>query len=470
MNGVASDCSVIRNLASSGSGIHSLSPGLLVQDSLIERNGAVFFGGSGGGISGSDGTLINCEISMNVAQLGAGVSGSFLLQNCLISWNSGDESDVGPAVLGSSRLEGCEIVGHRSYQSTAGCIVNAELVDCYVHGNSCDSSPAFSNRVGVASGCQIDGCLFVDNRAFNGSPPGNPSEGGAAVSCDIESSVFIDNRADLGAALAGCTAVNCQFWSNESVVGGVAVDSDLQNCTIIGSSALGSHAALVRCDADSCLIWNNGADAIDFDSTVVYSNTELLVSGLGNISLPPRLWSEVSGDFHLTSLSPCIDAGNPFRFDPDGSVTDIGALPFDPNYSIAPVEYCQGKQTSEGCIARLSSPQHGSLSGTPLLLRATALPQSTFGIVFLARALTEVPYRGGTLSIAGAATRGPLVFANNSGACGAVIDFVLESSLLMGGGYQVGEALFVQTFFRDQGHPDGTGFGITNGVQSIVMP
>jgi hypothetical protein len=51
--------------------------------------------------------------------------------------------------------------------------------------------------------------------------------------------------------------------------------------------------------------------------------------GAGEISLDPLFTNPAVFDFSLTCPSPCIDAGDPEILDPDGSRSDIGAIPFE---------------------------------------------------------------------------------------------------------------------------------------------
>jgi len=51
-----------------------------------------------------------------------------------------------------------------------------------------------------------------------------------------------------------------------------------------------------------------------------------VVSGTGNINADPLFVNAALEDFSLQYNSPCIDAGNPLVFDPDGSISDIGAI------------------------------------------------------------------------------------------------------------------------------------------------
>jgi hypothetical protein len=57
-----------------------------------------------------------------------------------------------------------------------------------------------------------------------------------------------------------------------------------------------------------------------------FSDTDTL-PGLKNLTGNPMLADPPTGNFNLRDNSPCIDAGSPEYSDPDGSVTDIGAIP-----------------------------------------------------------------------------------------------------------------------------------------------
>ena len=71
---------------------------------------------------------------------------------------------------------------------------------------------------------------------------------------------------------------------------------------------------------------------------ISYSNTNDAVQLIGyasvdwlgvNIDADPLFVNEGAGDYHLTSESPCIDAGDPsYEYDPDGTVTDMGPFYF----------------------------------------------------------------------------------------------------------------------------------------------
>ncbi|MCK4654592.1 MAG: hypothetical protein KAU01_09100, partial [Candidatus Cloacimonetes bacterium] len=63
--------------------------------------------------------------------------------------------------------------------------------------------------------------------------------------------------------------------------------------------------------------------------TATYSDIEDGWTGTGNINSDPMFVNPGSGDYHLQSTSPCIDAGDPASpLDPDSTVADMGAYYF----------------------------------------------------------------------------------------------------------------------------------------------
>ncbi|MCF8372074.1 MAG: T9SS type A sorting domain-containing protein [Bacteroidales bacterium] len=56
------------------------------------------------------------------------------------------------------------------------------------------------------------------------------------------------------------------------------------------------------------------------------TNYENLTAGTGSISIDPLFIG--SGDYHLQSTSPCINAGDSSTYDPDGSIADMGCYPY----------------------------------------------------------------------------------------------------------------------------------------------
>jgi len=94
---------------------------------------------------------------------------------------------------------------------------------------------------------------------------------------------------------------------------------------------------------NSCIIHDNSPEEIVVDSlvdiSVTYSNVLGNWSGTGNIDEDPLFIDPDDGNYHLSWInypdddytkSPCINTGDPsLPLDPDGTITDMGAYPFD---------------------------------------------------------------------------------------------------------------------------------------------
>lgn len=53
--------------------------------------------------------------------------------------------------------------------------------------------------------------------------------------------------------------------------------------------------------------------------------------GIGIIYSDPKFIDSSHWNFNIDSISPCINSGNPIYYDSDGSISDIGALPYTTN-------------------------------------------------------------------------------------------------------------------------------------------
>jgi hypothetical protein len=83
----------------------------------------------------------------------------------------------------------------------------------------------------------------------------------------------------------------------------------------------------------SSIVRGNDGAQLSNVSSVTFCNVEGGAPGAGNIDLDALFVDAAAGDFHLQPLSPCIDAGDPATADPDGSVADMGAFPFQRLYT-----------------------------------------------------------------------------------------------------------------------------------------
>ncbi len=154
---------------------------------------------------------------------------------------------------------------------------------------------------------------------------------------------------------------NCTLALNSAEEDGNAIylitSAGIANCLIYNN--YGSDNAMymqlaIAVHIDYCNLYNEGVN--NFDGTFLPDDLGVInylnsngdsCDYYSNIYLDPNLLNPDGSDFSLSSLSPCIDAGHPDSlFDPDGTVSDIGAFFYDqnnfidkPGYSMLPENF-----------------------------------------------------------------------------------------------------------------------------------
>ena len=209
----------------------------------------------------------------------------------------------------------------------------------------------------------VANCLFLNNKVLQLRPApydngyfidvgyGAGMCGGVAFNC-----VFLNNSAGtLGGGMYGGVAFNCVFLNNSAeTAGGGMYNGTAVNCTFTGNSAL-FGSGIEYGTATSCILWGNSV----YSTTVTYSDVQGGYAGTGNIDADPLFVNAASGDLHLMTGSPCIDAGTATALPPGvtlpvtdfdgkpriiGSAPDMGAFEFG---AAAPVAVT-GRVTLEG--------------------------------------------------------------------------------------------------------------------------
>ncbi len=216
-------------------------------------------------------TVKDCKITGNSATFGAGI---FL-----------DES--------SAVISGCELSGNSAAEGAGAIYAWASEVvatNCVISGNSAPEGGGLF-------------CWSSEPRLVRTVVSKNAAEQGGAVFCEEGPVVLVNCTIADNSASEGAGGVHCQEVAPR------------QALPLVMNS----------------IVWGNGlAFSGRLRPEVSYSNIEdPSFSGLGgNISTPPMFVDAASGDYHLKSGSPCIDAGNPDPVynDEDGSRCDMGAF------------------------------------------------------------------------------------------------------------------------------------------------
>jgi parallel beta-helix repeat protein len=120
------------------------------------------------------------------------------------------------------------------------------------------------------------------------------------------------------------------------------------NNTIVDNNSVGVYrVSSTDPNVNSCILWGNNSNDL-YGCSVTYSCIENGNAGTGNISYVPYFEDVNSGDYHLLSYSPCIDAG-----DPNGDYSN------EPNGGGGRINMGAYGNTSEATLASADSDSDG---------------------------------------------------------------------------------------------------------------
>ncbi len=339
-----------------GEGQDSAMKGLTVRNAFVDETSAN--GPFGGAVlcESSGPAIIDCEFAASWAREsslsyggGGGVAclgGTTTIRDCAFEECSG--GDGGAILLQDSdaTIESCTFRSCHACNGGGIAVLDSAVTinRCVFDGNNgsrgCGSGGGGVFASGSSAYAEILRCLFIDQRGgtaalFLDAPsalvrdcefelnqatdfPGAVQDLGAAR---IERCRFTRNKGNFGVVrcAAGTVVKDCVFNRNSgshaspgaalTVVKGTRVIG----CTIVRNGALGRHAAINGglATITNCVLWDNGAEAIQATSVISHSVVEGGWPGEGNIDADPRFVDLLNGDLHLLPDSPAIDAGDP---------------------------------------------------------------------------------------------------------------------------------------------------------------
>lgn len=316
----------IRNGEGEGGGIFCISSAPTIVNCIFRENNSAFDGGALACFFGADSKIDNCIFDSNE---GGGWGGGIyidaslpVISNCDFINNGVSGQGGGIYICGASPvMTNCYFYGNSAQfgGAIAYDIGGATIINCIFEGNAADLwGGALYIKYGEAI---IDNCLFFRNNSGEkgGAIAVNMAEAGIN-NCTISENYAIGDGGGLFVHWSsGISVVNCIVERNIGN-GGFYCDGDLsfseisysdfynnQNLNFAGGEYPAGLGEIITINAngDSCDIYNN-------------------------IFLDPQFVNPSRGDFHLTSNSPCIDAGDPTSpLDPDSTIADIGAFYFD---------------------------------------------------------------------------------------------------------------------------------------------
>jgi parallel beta-helix repeat protein len=305
--------------------------------------------------SNADPTITNCTIRNNYGSYGypyahGGIYcenlSSPTIDNCTITRNWSGIYSVSSRAL----IKNCTITQNSSGGIRSEGPVHPTITDCTITGNSAgygggiDSLTRFGDDPPVITNCTITGNSAVS------------SGGGIAI-----------RHEGLNMSPLSTYITNCSITGNSSQYGGGMYFSEtthpkITNCTIAGNKATASGGGICSYSLwgprlTNSILWGNDAPNDKqmyqmFGSiSVTYSDIEGGWTGTGNIAIDPQfvmpgywyihpyyqVYAWMPGDYHLQSVSPCIDSGTSDYAPatdiagtprPQGAGDDMGAYEF----------------------------------------------------------------------------------------------------------------------------------------------
>ncbi len=349
--------------ASSGGGMHNFSSSPTITNCTFSDNYVL---GSGGGMYnklGSNPLVNNCTFSGNSADSGVGggifnFCSSPTVTNCTFSGNTANWGGGIFNYYSSSTVTNCTFSGNSA--ATGGGMVNGggtpTVIDCTFSGNSAVGGGG-GGMYNDGSSPTVTDCTFSGNSAFYGGGMSNRE----ATSMTVTNCTFSRNTAQSGGGMVNIGSImpmitNCTFTGNSAAgVGGGILNSGgsptVTNCTFSANTAPGGGSGMystIGCCGNgapivhNCILWDNDGDEIvDVNgaaTTASYSNVQGGWPGIGNIDADPLFVDPDNDDFHLSSGSPCIDAGNNWGvpidendYDEDGVLCELFPVDLDGN-------------------------------------------------------------------------------------------------------------------------------------------
>ena len=551
-------------------------PGTVIEGFTITNGNALY----GGGIDclSSSPTITDCTISGNTASNdgGGGIlchgSSSPTITNCTISENTAASNNGGGINCWSSSsptITNCTISGNTADLQGGGIYCGAfsspTITDCTISGNTAEegggvychkSSPTITN--GTISGntanqdgggiyCWSSSPTFTDS-TFSGN---SASDYGGGIYCENSSSPTITDCTISGNTTASydgggiyCKDSSSPTITNNTISGNSAnsqgggiyclSSSPTITFTTITGNTASNDGGGIWCQSCSSaitntILWDNNPNEISGGSpTVTYSCVKGGWSGIGNINADPQFVDPAGGGFSLMPTSPCIDAGDPASPpDCDGSIADMGAIPFLPqddcndnkvpdvcdiyagtsldcNFNGIPDEcdissgfsedcnqngvpdeceggatsYCTAKNNSLGCTPLIDAvggcPTGPTLSGPDdFYVTAQQVLDNKPGIMIWSHGPNALPFMGGILCVAPPIIRTP---HQDSGGnppppdCIGSYSFHFSQTYMAGKFITAGTQLYAQYWSRDPGFAPPNNVGLTDGLEFVVGP
>jgi len=307
-----------------GGGILCFYASPTIINCIISGNKVTGIMANGGGINCffSNATISDCVVSDNSSSDDGGGIYCFMespvISDCLISGNSTNQNGGGLYCEQCAPIvEGCTISNNNSDSSGGGCsCVHSPTLfrDCLIKGNQSNLNGGFLEC--RQSAVELFQCTINENTSLTrGGALYFDSSSPAVYNCVITNNAASENGGGIYSLSSSPLVMNCTITNNSSGEPGGGL--------YISDSWPGIRNTIIRENGDQGIYILSGTPFID------YSDVEGWWPGVGNIDEDPLFAVPEYHDYRLLWGSPVIDSGYPFFMDTDGTISDMGALPFD---------------------------------------------------------------------------------------------------------------------------------------------
>ena len=164
-------------------------------------------------------------------------------------------------------------------------------------------------------------CFFVELTLNRSKINGNLQTGISGASSSIINVYYCEIYQNMMDAIncqnSDCYIYNSIIFNNQTAVSLSSAYSIMKFVTICDNTlsgiVLNGNSTL---NIKNSILWGNSNQIVKTDSDSVsinYSDIQNTYDGIENIALDPEFVNSIGLDYHLTSISPCIDAGDPFE-------------------------------------------------------------------------------------------------------------------------------------------------------------
>ncbi|WP_419190692.1 N-acetylmuramoyl-L-alanine amidase family protein [Saltatorellus ferox] len=137
-----------------------------------------------------------------------------------------------------------------------------------------------------------------------------------------------------------------------------------------------------------------------------------------------------------------------------------------------PTTYCVAKLASPGCVPAITSSGTPSLANSDFVIACDSVVSQQFGLLIWSRQEAAIPLFGATLCVGGSIRRTPVQysFGLGNGNCSGRLELSLDTAFMQSSGFQAGEEIFAQWWFRDPFYFPQDPVGLSNGLRFTVLP